>query len=173
MSDDERTQDLAEVARAMPMGALIVWFSSPESTTGDGPLPRQPSALLKIPVRRGNWKGAPMGYGRMELHTLIPEGPLIRFVFQVFDKGAQGAPLTCDAFLNPADDDARAMLDALTRMEHFYFHAYGEGGQYLGTKQVTWHAEMRRGARELLDRTEGMPVLWPDAMDRYRQENPL
>ena len=157
---------LAKTIRTMPPGAVILWTVPPDTNV------REPSALLKVPLVKAEWQASKIGYGRMELLRLIPEGPLIRFVFQVFPPN-QHEPLTLDAFLNPADPDHRDMLMCMRKMIRFLVYGFDEGGQKLGTKQVTWHDQHRAGAMTLMVETEGIPVMWPQVVERWKRENPL
>lgn len=170
MNDEtERTITAEEIVQAMPTGAVLAWHY-PQAKSS---VAREVAVILKIPLRKTEWKDGKVGYGRMEIHTLIPEGPIIRFLFQTFPAGVKYADLTMDAFLNPADPDARAMLTCLTRMDTIDIFAFGEHNQRLGMKRMPWRVAQRNGAQTLLDKTANIPVMWPQAVERFKQEHPV
>lgn len=119
------------------------------------------------------FKGAPIGFGRMELYEYEPEGPVLRLYFEIHDDPQH--PLLLDAFLNPSNSDDRAVLARLTEAEHIYMHAFVRAPElpYLGSKQLNWRPQHRQGAFNVLRRTTNTRTQWPAAKERVMREHPI
>jgi hypothetical protein len=135
------------------------------------------------------WKGIE-DKRREHCDVYDPEGPVVRFVYRVYDRGLDQPPHVLDTWLNPSTTQLtsegrlivpkggyadRDVLEALTRVETYTLHAFGASGSlpHLGSKLLPWRETYREQVAALLRATDGRATRWPSARQRAEREHPI
>lgn len=165
---------LRQALRMVPGGGAL-WTLGAVSASS----PRVPMLILKLPLLRPAWQSAPIGVGETRLYGYdappAGEGPVVRSIWRIYDKGVGQPPLILDAWLDPGDPQQRALLEALTRVETVQLHAFHASPAlpYLGSKLLRWHAQHQEGVRAVLAATVGCATRFAAARARAEREAPI
>lgn len=133
---------------------------------------------LFITVSSTVYDGVPVVALHLNLHDLPPavEGITLRRGIEGV-KITQPGPFKLECFLNPTNEDDRAMLQALAEspLIHVEFFLDASSLPYQGAKDYVSFENVQRGVTELLRKTQGMSFSeerFALALTRFKEENP-
>ncbi len=137
----------------------------------------QPCIVFKLPEDIMFDAATPIGVGHMEFYEYVPEGVVIRFLFEIYQDLAHLEPplKVLDSFLDPTDESGKLLLEKLANCDGVEVHAWWNDADltYCGGKTIRWPEQHRQSVRRLQLESAGKATRWPEAKIRCMRENPL
>jgi hypothetical protein len=159
--------ELREALLAVDGGAIPIMEEPQDRPDGE----KEAAIVCKVPFTRDQWRMPGLQIGVVHTaYVYVPEGPVFRIVLAIYDNPDN--PFKLEAFLNPNEEQDRAIFASWAHQTRFVLHGYDANLVYLGSKILPWKEQSHAAIQRALERTERIPNLWPDVKERCMEENP-